>query len=43
MLYFVEEIDLKSNINPVTGKEYQPESSIVVLEENDSPDMFCGK
>ncbi len=43
MLYFVEKIDLKSNINPVTGKEYQPESSIVVLEENDSPDMFCGQ
>ena len=43
MVHFVDELDLKGRINPVTGKEYSPNSTIIMLEENDTPDMICGK
>lgn len=43
MVCFVEELELDSRINPVTGKEYPEDGTIVILEENDTPDMICGK
>lgn len=43
MVYFVEKLDLNSKINPVTGKEYPRDGTIVVLENSDTPDMICGK
>jgi len=43
MIYFVEEIDLKSNIHPVTGEKYLDNSIIFLLEDNDSPDVISCK
>ena len=41
MVCFLEQIDLKDKIHPFTGKEYSEESTIFILEENDSSDMVC--
>lgn len=43
MVYFVEELDLESEINPVTGRLYAEDCTVVVLEEDERTDMFCGK
>lgn len=43
MVYFVEELERNSRINPATGKPYPEDCTVVILEEDERTDMFCGK
>lgn len=43
MVNFVEELDLTSRVNPVTGRNYSKDCIIFILEEGQDAGMACGQ